>query len=111
MIDLTNVKNIYLYTNKTDMRIGINKIEMLLSLSFTPIEIINSLFIFVSSNRKQIKIYYEDEFGKWLLINKLSYSTFHVPFGDRKINIDKKDLSYLLKGVAMIDMRKKQVSV
>lgn len=110
MIDLVNVKGIYLYTNKTDMRIGINKIEMLLSLSFSAIEIINSLFIFVSKSRKQIKIYYEDEFGKWLLINKLSYSTFHIPIGDEKINITKTDLSYLLKGVKMISARKKEIS-
>lgn len=111
MIDLTNVKNIYLYTSNTDMRIGINKIELLLALSFSPIEIINSFFIFVSKNRKQIKIYYEDEFGKWLLINKLSYSIFQIPTGDEKLKITKTDLPYLLKGVKMLKMREKEIAV
>ncbi len=111
MIDLTNVNEIYLYTNKIDMRIGIYKIESLLSLTFSPVEIINSIFIFVSRNRKQIKIYYEDEYGKWLLINKLSYTIFQIPNGSEKLHISKKDLSYLLRGVKMISVKKREISI
>lgn len=111
MIDLNNINQIYLYTNEVDMRMGIIKIEAILSLSFTPIEILNSAFIFVSKNRKQIKIYYEDEYGKWLLINKLSYTTFLVPSFKEGIKISKQDLSYLLKGVALLEQRLKEVSI
>jgi len=63
MIDLSEVKNIYLYTSKVDMRMGISKIEAILSLSFTLIEMLNACYIFVSNNRRQIKIYYENELG------------------------------------------------
>ncbi len=111
MIDLSKIKNIHLYSKLVDMRFGINKIEMLLSLTFSPIEIIYSLFIFVSKSRKQLKIYYEDEYGKWLFINKLSYTTYMIPEFENSITISKTDLSLLLKGVLMLNMRKKLVSV
>ena len=48
MIDLNKVKNCYLYTSKVDMRFGIFAIQKRLALSFTPIEILGSIFIFVS---------------------------------------------------------------
>src|SRR5690606_24014156 len=98
MIDLNEVNNIYLYTSKVDMRMGISKIEAMLSLSFSPIEILYSCFIFVSANRRQIKIYYENEFGKWLLINKLSFTKFMVPTLENVKTITKRDLGLLLKG-------------
>lgn len=111
MIDLTKVKNIYLYTTEVDMRIGITKIEAILSISFSPIEKLFSAFIFISRNRKQLKIYYEDEYGKWLLINKLSYTKFQVPDLTKEIKITKNDLEYLLKGVMMSEERAKLVSI
>ena len=52
MIDLNKVKNLYLYTNKVDMRFGIYAIQKRLALSFTPIQIIGSVFIFVSRDKK-----------------------------------------------------------
>ena len=55
MIDLNKVKNCYLYTNKVDMRFGIFAIQRRLALSFTPIEILGSIFIFVSRDKKQVK--------------------------------------------------------
>ncbi len=111
MIDINKVKNLFLYTNEVDMRMGINKIEIILALSFSPFEILHSAFIFVSKSRKQVKIYYEDEYGKWLLINKLSYTKFMVPDFKDGMLITKEDLSYLLKGVALLDERRKQIAI
>ncbi|MDY0194349.1 MAG: IS66 family insertion sequence element accessory protein TnpB [Aliarcobacter butzleri] len=111
MIDLSEVREIYIYSNRVDMRIGMNKIELLLALSFSPIEILKSVFIFVSKNKKQIKIYYENEFGKWLLINKLSYTTFRLKDDMNKVLISKEDLSYLLKGVALKSERIKEITI
>ena len=111
MIDINKVRNIFLYTNKIDMRMGIIKMESILSLSFSPIEIHRSVFIFVSKSRKMVKIYYEDEYGKWLFINKLSYARLKVPTLEEAFTITKDDLAYLLKGVALISERRKQVSL
>lgn len=111
MININKIKNIFIYTNEIDMRIGMFRIEAMLALSFSPIEILHSAFIFVSKSRKQVKIYYEDEYGKWLLINKLSYSKFKVPSFKDGMLITKDDLAYLLKGVALLDERKKQIAI
>lgn len=111
MIDINKVRNIFLYTNKIDMRMGIIKMESILSLSFSPLEIHRSVFIFVSKSRKMVKIYYEDEYGKWLFINKLSYARFNVPTLEEAFTITKDDLAYLLKGVALISERRKQVAL
>lgn len=93
------------------MRMGMAKIEAMLSLSFSPIERLNSCFIFVSKNRGQIKIYYEDVFGKWLLINKLSFTKFIVPALDQVKTITKRDLKLLLKGVMLTESRQKMISI
>lgn len=111
MIDINKIKNIYLYTNKIDMRVGMYRIEAMMALSFSPIEILHSAFIFVSKSRRQVKIYYEDEFGKWLLINKLSYSKFMAPSFKEGMIITREDLSFLLKGVALVEERKKQIAI
>ncbi|NLB84690.1 MAG: transposase, partial [Acholeplasmataceae bacterium] len=39
----------------------------------------DNLFVFCSQNKKQIKIYYENEYGCWLLINKLNFTDFKWP--------------------------------
>jgi len=110
MINLNKVKDIHLYSKAVDMRMGMNKIEILLSLTFSPLEILHSVFIFISKNKRQLKIYYEDEYGKWLMINKLSYTTYMIPNLNERFKITKTDLEHLLKGVAMISMREKMVS-
>lgn len=101
MIDLNKVKNCYLYTSKVDMRFGIFAIQKRLALSFTPIEILGSIFIFVSRDRKQVKIYYEDEYGSWLFINKMKHYKVQIEAMIEAKEISKDDLNYLLKGVEL----------
>lgn len=109
MIDYKNVKQIYFYSNELDMRSGMKRIQMLLSVNFSPAELLYSLFIFCSKNRKQIKIYYEDEFGSWLLINKLNYSNFHWPRQIQTGSYDASDLKLLLKGLKIMEERQKEI--
>ena len=111
MIDLNKVKNLYLYTNKVDMRFGINAIQKRLALSFTPIEILGSIFIFVSRDKKQVKIYYEDEYGSWLFINKMKYYKIQIEEMIDAQKISKQDLKYLLKGVELKSKIEHQYSV
>jgi len=101
MIDIKNIKDVYLYTSNVDMRFGIFAIQRVLSLSFTPIEIIDSMFIFVSRDRKTIKIYYENEYGNWLFINKMKYYKFQVKDLNDATQISLNDVDKLLKGVEL----------
>ena len=53
-----NVKNIYLYSHQIDMRLGMEKIQVILSQNFSPLELLDSMFVFVSRSRKIVKIVY-----------------------------------------------------
>ena len=85
MICFDKIKNIYLYASSTDMRMGLPKIQTLVAFHYKPEEILHSLFIFCSSNKKTIKMYYEDEWGSWLLQNNIDLLYFFKPFNKKTI--------------------------
>ncbi len=90
------------------MKFGIKKAQILVSLNFSPIEISRSVFIFVSKNRKQVKIYYEDDYGYWLLQNKLGSNKFKIPDQDiSSLEIKPQQLTMFLKGLEVIETKKK----
>lgn len=93
------------------MRFGIFAIQKRLALSFTPIEILGSIFIFVSRDRKQVKIYYEDKYGSWLFINKMKYYKVQIEAMIEAKEISKDDLNYLLKGVELKSKIEHQYSI
>lgn len=91
-------RKIYFYSNFIDMRFGIKKAQLLISTNFSPIEISQSIFIFPSKSGKIIKIYYEDEYGYWLLQNKLAFAKFKIPKDDiSKQLMNPKLLEFFLK--------------
>ncbi|BCR35320.1 IS66 family insertion sequence element accessory protein TnpB [Mariniplasma anaerobium] len=109
MIDYRNIKKIYFYSKDMDMRVGMHKLQILLSCNFRPIEMMYTLFVFCSKNRKTIKIYYEDEYGTWLLINKINFTKFKWPKDSKEIGYQASDLKALLKGLKVIDEKNKEI--
>ncbi len=108
MISFKTVNQIHIYTGATSMRMGIYKIQMLVAVNFSPAEIINSVFIFCSKDKKHIKMYYEDEYGYWLLQNKINQGNFKWPeIEEGNIKIDKRQLEWLLKGLDVIERKPK----
>ena len=71
MIKFNENKNIYLYSENVDMRMGMPKIQLMVAMNFSKMEIRHSVFIFCSKDKKQIRLYYEDDYGCWLLQNRL----------------------------------------
>lgn len=110
MIDYRKVKQIYFYTKEIDMRAGMNRFQILLSCNFSPIEILNTLFVFCSRDRKTLKIYYEDEYGSWLLINKINFTKFKWPERIENGGYQAKDLEAILKGLRVIEDRKREIA-
>lgn len=111
MIDLEAIREIYLFPNNIDMRMGINKIRTILSLTFSPIEILDCLFIFVSKSKRYIKIYYENDYGNWLFINKLKYFKVQIPSLEDSTTITKRDIELLLTGCEMRESVKKEYGI
>ena len=109
MITFKENKKIYLYSENIDMRMGMKKIQILVASNFSKIEIRHSVFVFCSNNGKTIKMYYEDDYGSWLLQNKLFEGKFKWPNGlCIGTKISKEQLNGLCKGLEVIESRKKQ---
>lgn len=107
MIKFDAINEIHLYTGPTSMKMGILKIQQLVSFNFSPAQMINSVFIFCSKDKKTVKIYYENEYGFWLLQNKLTIGKFKWPEIGENIKIDRRQLDWLLKGLDVIEHKVK----
>ena len=88
-----------------------NKIKSLLSMTFKPGEMINSLVIFVSRNRRCIKAYYEDLSGSWPLTNKIQYYNFRVEGLKEGEKTSREDLECLLRGVEKKSKRENKIAI
>lgn len=106
MIKFKENKNIYLYSENIDMRFGMKKAQIIVSSSFSKIEIRHSVFVFCSRDCKMIKIYYEDDYGAWLLQNKMFEKKFKWPKGlEIGQKISKQQLEGLCKGLEVIESK------
>lgn len=111
MITFKESKKIYLYSENIDMRMGMNKIQVLIASNFSKMEIRHSVFVFCSNNGKTIKMYYEDDYGSWLLQNKLFEGKFKWPKGlSVGTKISKEQLNGLCKGLEVIESRREKTS-
>lgn len=106
MIKFNESKNIYLYSENVDMRMGMPKIQLMVAMNFSKMEIRHSVFIFCSKDKKQIRLYYEDDYGCWFLQNRLHDGNFKWPKVLNNIKITKNQLIGLRKGLEMIESKK-----
>ena len=90
------------------MRMGMPKIQLMVAMNFSKMEIRNSVFIFCSKDKKQIRLYYEDDYGCWLLQNRLDDGSFKRPKVLNNIKITKDQMIGLCKGLEMIESDKKR---
>lgn len=89
------------------MRMGMQKIQVLLSQNFSPAELQESIFVFISRSRKIAKVYVEDEFGRWLMIRKLNYTNFKIPRANEDGKLTSKDIRYLMDGAEIVSEKKR----
>lgn len=107
MVKFSESKRIFLYSENVDMRMGMQKLQLLVAANFNRMEIRHSVFVFCSNSEKIIKIYYEDDYGSWLLQNKLFEGKFKWPKGLEigKV-ITKQQLEGLCKGLEVIESKR-----
>ena len=63
--------------------------------------------MFISRSRKIAKVYVEDEFGRWLMIRKLNYTSFKIPRADEDGKLTSLDVKYLMDGAEILSERKR----
>ena len=99
-------KNIYLYSEGIDFRKGIKSLSNLISVNYPNSNLTDSLFIFFSKDKKQVKILEIEEDDIWLYQNKLNNSKFVFPKCDKTIKIDYRQLKLILKTIELIGHKK-----
>lgn len=81
MVDFPN-KNIFLYSDNIDFRKGIKSLSSLISSNYPNTNLTNSLFLFFSKDKRQVKIL---EIEDWLYQNRLNEAKFVFPKCDKTI--------------------------
>ena len=100
MVDLNKIKHIYIYPGLTDMRLGIFGLRKKI-LETSEIEI-NSLYMFCSMSRNQIKIIEVTNSSTWLYQNKLIHGKFVWPMKGDKAELTKEELKLIIEGAGLI---------
>ena len=58
-------------------------------------------------SRNIFEYYYENEYGFWLLQNRITAGTFKWPEIGEKVKIDRRQLDWLLKGLDVVEHKPK----
>lgn len=114
IVDVSEVKSIYICTKKVDFRKQINGLVTFIELELGQDVIDGSLFIFVNGCKNKIKMIYYDGSGFWMLVKRMEKDKFKNEFEEAlKLNtLTQRQLKYLLEGLRIdetnIDKSKKK---
>ena len=100
MIELNKIEHIYIYPGYTDMRLGIFGLRK--KILETGELKINSLYMFCSRNRNQVKIIEVTLSSTWLYQNKLMHGDFVWPNKGDKAELTKEELKLIIEGSGLI---------
>ena len=100
MIELSKINHIYIYPGLTDMRLGLFGLRKKI-LENSELEV-NSLYMFCSMNRNQIKIIEITNSSSWLYQNKLLHGKFIWPMKGEKAELTKDELKLIIEGAGLI---------
>lgn len=100
MIDLSKIERIYIYPGLTDMRLGIFGLRKKI-LETSELEM-NSLYLFCSMSKNQIKIIEVTNTSTWLYQNKLIHGKFIWPLKGSRAELNKEELRLIIEGAGLI---------
>lgn len=114
IIDVSDVKSIYLCSKKVDFRKQIDGLVTFIEFELGQDVIDSSLFIFINQHKNKMKIIYYDGSGFWMLVKRMEKGKFKNEFEESlKLNtLTHRQLKYLLEGLKIdekyIDKTKKK---
>ena len=108
MLSLDKSTRVFLSLVATDMRRGCNSLSAVVEEHFARNSLDGALYVFVSRDRKKVKLLQWDRDGYWLHYKRLETSTFRIKLkDDGSKELTGVDLVQLLSG---IDLRRIQLS-
>jgi transposase len=100
---------IYLHTEPTDMRKGIDGLSGIVRGQFAGDPIDGSLYLFVNRRRDRLKILHFDGSGFWVFYKVLEQGTFEVRRSEEeRMVIDATELAMLLGGVSLVGVKRRK---
>lgn len=98
MRSLKEFPKVYLHTGVCDMRYGIDRLAGTVSEHLKRTVIAGGLFVFLSRNRRKVKLLYWDRDGYALWMKRLEVGTFRISKAEGYEQITGVDLEELLAG-------------
>ncbi len=100
---------IFLCTEPTDMRKGINGLSGIVRGEFQSDPIDGSLYMFVNRRRDRMKILYFDGTGFWVFYKVLEQGTCEtIASEDKCVQMDGTQLAMLLDGVSLVAVKRRK---
>lgn len=98
MLNINEVKTVYLACGVTDLRKSIDGLIMLVEHQFKLDPFEKALFVFCNKQMNKLKILHFDE-GFWLYYHRLENNRFKWPTTQEEaLKVNKEELKWLLKG-------------
>lgn len=98
MLNIDEVKTVYLACGVTDLRKSIDGLTMIVENQFNLYPFEKALFVFCNKQMNKLKILHFDE-GFWLYYHRLENSRFKRPLTQEEaLKVNKEELKWLLKG-------------
>ena len=98
MLNINEVKTVYLACGVTDLRKSIDGLIMLVEHQFKLDPFEKALFVFCNKQMNKLKILHFDE-GFWLYYHRLESNRFKWPTTQEEaLKVNKEELKWLLKG-------------
>lgn len=102
MLELEVTTRVYLSLRSTDMRCGCDRLSRAVEEHFSRNSLDGALYVFVSRDRKKVKILQWEKDGYWLHYKRLETSTFQVKRSESGAEeLTGVDLDALLSGVSL----------
>ena len=100
MIDITNTKKIYLFSEPIDFRYGILGFSAIITSKFNLKQIeINTLYLFINKKRNQVKVIEFDKSGIWMYTKRLKEGKFAYPETQGIHGITKEEFKIIIEGL------------
>ena len=97
MLRIEDTPKIILFKGITDFRLGINGLSLKVYTAYGQADLENTLFVFCSKSKKQIKILEFDKTGVWLYTKKTNKFKFSYPSGEGKMDISSDEFKSLFE--------------
>ena len=109
MLNVPATVPIFLCTQPTDMRKGIDGLSGIVRSAFGADPLDGSLYLFINRRRDRMKSLHFDGGGYWLYYRLLEAGTFEVIASeDVCVQIDTTQFAMLLGGVSLVGVRKRK---